>query len=71
MRLTAAGLLAGLSGALVFSGWLDSQLFGISSRDLVTFLAVAALLTAAAIGAASLPARRATRTPPMTTSRAE
>jgi predicted permease len=59
--MTMAGLAAGIGLAIVATPLLTSLLYGISPLDRPTFAIVAALLVAAAIGAAYLPARRATR----------
>lgn len=59
MRPVAWGLIAGIVAALALTPLLASQLYGISRTDPVTFAAVAGLLTAAALLASALPARRA------------
>jgi predicted permease len=63
-RLTAAGLIVGLAGALAATRLLSSLLFGIEPHDPATFAAVAALLVALALTACWLPARRAARIDP-------
>ena len=67
----AIGLAAGLLGAWALSRVLSSQLFGITTRDPVTYGAVALLLGAVALAAVWLPARRATRVDPIDTLRSE
>jgi putative ABC transport system permease protein len=71
MRLVAAGLVIGLIGAWMLSRVLRSQLFGVTSRDPVTYVSVAALLGLVALAASYLPALRATRTDPMLSLRSE
>ena len=55
------GLLAGIVLALGSTRLLASLLYGVTPLDRPTFAGVAAILVAAAAGAAYLPARRATR----------
>lgn len=62
--LVGAGLLAGLAGSYALARILASQLYGVSSTDPATWLAVAALLGLAALAAIGLPAWRAARTEP-------
>jgi putative ABC transport system permease protein len=71
MRLVAVGLVLGLAGAWVVSRVLTSQLYGVSARDPATYLGVALLLGAVALGASYLPARRAVRVDPMASLRSE
>jgi predicted permease len=63
--LTAAGIVAGVIGALALTRWIESLLDGVSARDPLTFSAVAALLAAVALLATWLPARRAARVDPI------
>ncbi|UCG87683.1 MAG: ABC transporter permease [Gemmatimonadota bacterium] len=65
------GISAGLLGAFALSRVLQSLLFQVSARDPVTFTAVPLGLAAAALIAAYLPARRATRVDPTEAIRAE
>src|SRR6185369_12650115 len=71
MRLVGIGLLLGLTGAWLLSRVLTSQLYGISARDPLTYLSVAAILGLVALAASYLPARRALRVDPMTSLRSE
>jgi len=65
LRLTAIGLVIGMTGALGIGQALRSQLYGISPRDPITFAGVGLLLAAVALLACALPARRAARVDPM------
>jgi predicted permease len=64
-RLTLAGVGLGLAGALVLVRFLSSLLFGVGTYDAMTFAGVAALLTAVALAASYIPARRAVRIDPL------
>jgi len=66
LRLTAIGVALGLAAAAGLTRLLTSMLFHVKSRDPLTFVAVAVLLTAAAAMACLVPARRAARVDPMT-----
>ncbi len=63
-RLTAIGLGIGLVLALALTRTIASLLYGIAPTDPTTFVAVAALLAAVALGATYIPARRAARVVP-------
>jgi putative ABC transport system permease protein len=65
MVLTIAGIVVGLVGALVLTRVLRSLLFGIGPADIVTYGALAALLTVVALIACYVPARRATKVDPL------
>ena len=65
MMLALLGLLVGLAGALWLTRFLGTLLFEVSPMDPVTFTVVAGVLSAAAVGACYLPARRATRADPI------
>jgi putative ABC transport system permease protein len=62
----AVGLLVGLASSLGLTRLMSSIVYGVSANDGVTLLAVSALLTATAILAVYIPARRAMRVDPMT-----
>jgi len=64
MKLAAIGVVVGLAIAYGVTKVLASMLFGIKNTDTVAFVAVAALLTAVALVATYIPARRAATTPP-------
>ncbi|HYK10394.1 MAG TPA: ABC transporter permease [Gemmatimonadales bacterium] len=71
LRLAALGVLLGTVAALFITRVLRSVLFGVSPTDPVTFVAVPAILAAAALLASWLPAARASRTDPASTLRFE
>ena len=58
------GVVAGTAVALWASRLLEGLLFGVAATDPLTLFAVAALLTAVALLASSIPAGRATRVDP-------
>ena len=66
-----AGLIVGLAGALALTRLLQALLFGVSPTDPLTFVVVAAVLTAIALVATLLPARRAARVDPLPALRTE
>jgi predicted permease len=70
-RLAAVGVAIGLGTALVLARLLESQLFGISAHDPLTYASISVLLGLLAIGASFQPALRAARTDPMTALRSE
>jgi putative ABC transport system permease protein len=71
MRLALAGVAAGAIGALALTRLIRGLLFGISSFDPLTFLAMAVLLFAVTVLACVIPARRATRVDPLVALRYE
>lgn len=71
MMLTLIGVAAGLIGAFSLNRVMRDLLFGVTSTDAVTYLAVAALLTGVAALACYLPAYRATRVDPLVALRYE
>jgi len=71
MRPVVVGMVIGLLLAVAVTRLLMAFLLGVSPLDTVTFVAGAALLTAAALTASYLPARRAAATDPVRALRAE
>ena len=65
MMLTGCGLALGLAAAFASTRVMQSLLFGVEATDPVTLLGVAAFLTATALAASYIPARRATRLDPV------
>ena len=71
MRVTAIGLLVDVTASLFFGRFIASLLFEVSPRDPLTLTMVVALLATVAFVASYIPARRAARSNPATTLRAE
>jgi len=71
MRLALAGVAAGIAVALGFARLMSSLLFGVRPTDPATLIVLPLLLTGAALLAAYVPARRATRVDPMAALRHE
>jgi ABC-type antimicrobial peptide transport system permease subunit len=67
----AAGIAAGLAGAIAASRFLAGLLYDVTPRDPLTYLVVATLLTAIAMAASLIPSRRAARVDPMQVLRAD
>jgi putative ABC transport system permease protein len=65
VTLALVGVLVGGLGAYWLTYLLDKLLFGVTSRDALTFGVVAALLTGIAAVASYIPARRAARVDPL------
>jgi ABC-type antimicrobial peptide transport system permease subunit len=70
-RLVLLGIALGLPAALAASGWVKSMLFGLTPADPATIAGATVLLTGAALLAAYLPARQASRVDPITALRHE
>jgi len=64
-QLSAIGIAIGLIAALALTGLMSGLLFGVGSKDPLTFIVVSVFLTAIALFASYMPARRAARVDPI------
>jgi putative ABC transport system permease protein len=71
LKLVLLGLVLGIAGALAMTRFLKTMLFGISPTDPMTFGSIAVMLTAVALLACWIPARRATKVDPLVALRHE
>ena len=71
VRLVVVGIALGLPAAWAASRWVQSMLFGWTPTDPATFTGAALMFAGAALTAAYLPARRASRVDPTTALRHE
>ena len=71
LGVTGVGLLAGLGLGPALAGVLGAALYGVGGTDWRPYLASAVVLTLAAAAACYVPARRASRSDPMTVLRSE
>jgi putative ABC transport system permease protein len=71
MALTLIGVAIGIGGAFWLTRFLASFLFGVKAWDFTAFIVTPLLLSAVALMAIWIPARRATRVDPMTALRLE
>ena len=69
--LTASGALIGIGGGVAAGRVLRQLLFSVSPTDVVTFIAIPAILMLVALAACAAPAHRATRVDPLTAMRAD
>jgi predicted permease len=70
-RVVLAGTVVGIAGALALTGLLKTMLFAVSARDTMTFLTAPLVLALVGLLAGWLPARRASRLPPLEALRGE
>jgi predicted lysophospholipase L1 biosynthesis ABC-type transport system permease subunit len=69
--LILGGAIAGSLASILLNRYLESQLYGISGTDLVTYGAVAVFLVLVALAATAVPAMRASRLDPIQALRTE
>jgi ABC-type antimicrobial peptide transport system permease subunit len=65
MRLTAAGLVLGVTGAFLLTRLISGMLFGTTTTDPTAYAAGIVVMTAVALAACWVPARRASRIRPL------
>ena len=68
-RYATAGLAIGVPAAFALARLMDSVIFGVTSHDPVTFIALPTTVVVATLAATLLPARRASRVDPVQTMR--
>jgi predicted permease len=71
MRMTLIGVAIGIAAAFELTRLITRMIYGVGPTDLPTFAGVAALLSAVALAACYIPARRATRVDPLVALRYE
>jgi putative ABC transport system permease protein len=71
LKLTLIAVAMGVAGSFALTQLIAGFLYDVKPTDPLTFTVVALLLTAVALAASYIPARRATRIDPMTALRNE
>ncbi|HVM76238.1 MAG TPA: ABC transporter permease [Candidatus Saccharimonadales bacterium] len=71
MALAVTGVAIGLFASFLLTRVLESQLYGVSATDPLTFIAIPSILLLVALAAVVIPAWRASRTDPMLCLRSE
>jgi len=70
-KFAAIGIALGLTGALIVTRWMSSELYGVSSADPLTFGSVAFVMVVVTMLACYIPARRAMTVDPLVALRYE
>ena len=65
LALTTTGIVLGLAAAFLLTRFLASLLYGVSARDVITFIATPVIFLGIALLASYVPARRATQAEPI------
>jgi ABC-type lipoprotein release transport system permease subunit len=71
LRLAVVGIVIGVTGALVSTKTMQTLLFGVASKDPLTFVSVPLVLVLTALIATWMPATAASKADPATTLRSE